>query len=323
MFTLRFWWFALACFFSHLPANGWAQTYPVKAIRYVTSGSAGSSADAIARLMGGGLTQYLGQLVIIDARPGAGANLGAEIAAKAPADGHTLYQPTVSQALNASLYRNLAYDLIRDFIPITQIVTDPAVVVVHPSLSVKSINELIKFAKARPGTLNYSSGGTGTFTFLAAELFKGQAGINLVHVPYKGGGPALTAVVAGEVPVYFSPLGVSIPHIRQGRLRPLAVTTIARVPVVPELPTISEAGLPGFQFGNWYGMAAPAKTPKKIITAIHGAAVAVLNNSALRQRINELGYVIVGSTPEEFAAFIKSQVATWAKVVRELNLTAD
>jgi len=323
MLTLRSCWFALACFISYLPANVWAQTYPAKPIRYITSGSAGSSADTIGRLMAGGLMQNLGQPVIVDARPGAGANLGAEIAAKAAADGYTLYQPTISQALNASLYRNLAYNLMRDFIPITQIATDPAVVVVHPSLPVKSINELIKLAKASPGNINYASAGTGTFTFLAGELFKAQAGVNLVHVPYRGGGPALNAVIAGEVSVYFAPVAASLPQIRQGRLRALAVGTIARVPLVPDLPTVAEAGLPGYESGNWYGLAAPAKTPKKTVATIYGAAAAALNNAALRQRINNLGYVVVGSTPEEFAFFMKSQVEKLAKVVRELHLTAE
>ena len=297
--------------------------YPSKPIRYITSGSAGSSADFIARLVGGGLAQQLDKPVIIDTRPGAGGNIGAELAAKAPADGYTLYQPTVSQALNMSLYRNLPYDLVRDFVPITQLVTDPAVVVVHPSLAVKSVSELIKLAKAQPSDLRYSSAGTGTFTFLAGELFKAQAGINLLHVPYRGGGPALTAVISGEALVYFSPLGVAMPHLQQSRLRALAVTTSTRVPVMPELPTVSESGVPGFQFGNWYGIAVPVGTPRAIVTRLHTAATAALNDPALRQRINDSGYVIIGSTSEEFAGYVKSQVDALAKVVRALSLTPD
>ena len=323
MFTLRFGWFALACLITNISASSWAQGYPAKPIRYITSGSAGSSADTLGRLLAEGLMQNLGQPVIVDARPGAGANLGAEIASKASADGYTVYQPTISQALNASLYRKLAYDLMRDFTFITQIATDPVVVVVHPSLPVKSISGLIKLAKAKPGALNYASAGTGTFTFLAGELFKGQAGINVTHVPYRGGGPALTAVISGEVSVYFAPLGVSLAHVRQGRVRALAVGTSARLSVAPELPTVAEAGLPGYEFANWYGLAAPAKTPKETIAVIHGAAVAALNSPALRQRISALGYVIVGSKPEEFAAYVKSEVEKLAKVVRELQLHAD
>jgi tripartite-type tricarboxylate transporter receptor subunit TctC len=304
-------------------AAGWAQGYPAKTVRYIVTGSPGSAADTLGRLVAEGLSQAFGRQVIVDNRSGGGSNIGPEIAAKAPADGYTLFQMTISHAVNVTLYRNLPYDLMRDFAPVTQLATDPAVLAVHPSLPVGSVSELIKFAKAKPGALNYASGGTGTFTFLAAELFKGQAGVNLVHVPYKGGGPALAAVIAGEVSVYFAPLGVALPHIQQRRLRPLAVTTAKRVSLTPELPTVAETGLPGYEAGNWYGLLAPAKTSKETIATIHGAAVTVLNNPAVGKSLNNLAFVPVGNRPDEFAAHIKAEVERLGQIVRTLNLTAD
>lgn len=321
--TLRVQSLAFACVFAQVPAVAWAQDYPTRSIRYIIGASAGSSADVIARLVGGGLTQRLGQTVVVDPRPGAGANIGPELAAKATPDGHTLYQTTISQALNVTLYRNLPYDLLRDFVPITQMVTEPTVIVVHPSVAATTIGELINLAKAKPGALNYSSAGTGTFTFLAGELFKARAGINLTHVPYKGGGPALTAVISNEVPVYFAPVSVGMPHARQGRLRALAVTALARLAIAQEVPTASESGLAGFQFGNWYGLVAPAKTPRKIVATLHGATVASLNDPAIHQRFTDLGYIVVGNTSEAFGAFMRSQVETLAKVVRDFNLKSD
>ncbi len=308
---------------SHCAGDVMAQSYPAKSLRLIVTGSPGSSGDTLGRLVAEGLSQSFGRQVILDNRPGGGANIGPAIAAKAPADGYTLFLVTISHAVNVTLYRGLPYSLMRDFTPVTQLVTDPAVLVVHHLLPAKSVSDLIKLAKAGPGTLNYASGGVGTFTFLAAELFKGQAGVNFTHVPYKGGGPALTAVVAGEVQVYFAPLGVALPHMRQGRLRPLAMTTLTRVSLLPELPTIAESGLPGFESGNWFGLLVPATTPPAIVGTIHGAAVGWLNNPAVMRLLSDLAYVPVGSRPAEFAAFIKHEAARLGKIVRALNLTPD
>ena len=255
--------------------------------------------------------------------PSAGSNLGPEFVAKSPADGYTLLQMTISHAVNVTLYKSLAYDLLRDFVPVTQLVTDPAVLVVHPSLPLRNVGELIRFAQKKPDALAYSSGGTGTFTFLAAELFSGQAGIKLLHVPYKGGGPALTAVIAGEVSVYFAPLGVAQPHLHSARLRPLGVTTLRRVPLLPELPTISEAGLKGYESGNWFGLLVPVKTPREVVAALHAASVAVLRDPAMIRRLNEMAYVPVGGTPDELAAHMRREVERLGRIVRALNLSAD
>lgn len=300
-----------------------AQTYPDKPVRLIVTGSPGSSGDTLGRLVAEGLTRKFGRQIILDNRPGGGANIGPDIAARSPPDGYTLFIVTISHAVNATLYRKLPYDIVRDFAPVTQLVTDPAALVVHSTVPAKSVDELIALARAKPGALNYASGGTGTFTFLAAELFKGQAGVDIVHVAYKGGGPALLAVAAGEVAVYFSPLGISLPHVRQGRLRALAVTTLKRVPMVPELPTVAESGLPGFEAGNWFGLLAPAATPKSVIGTVHDATVAWLNEPGAVKLLDELAYVRIGSTPQAFAAHIKSEVARLGKVVRALKLTAE
>ncbi len=299
-----------------LAAEGWAQTYPAKIVRYVVPMSPGSGADTIGRIVSGGLTQVFGQQVIVDNRTGAAGNIGAEAAARAPADGYTLFQASSTHAANVSLYRNLPYDLVRDFAPVTQLASSPSVLVVHPSLPVKSIAELVKLAKSRPGAINYSSTGIGSATWMAGELFKGMAGVGLLHVPYRGGGESLTAVVAGEVSVYFAPLAAALALIQQGRLRPLAVTTAKRLPLLPGYPTVAESGYPGYQSGNWYGIVAPAKTPKEIIATIRGAVVTTLHEPTVSKRLSDLGYVSVGDQPEEFGAFIKSEIATLAKIIQ-------
>jgi tripartite-type tricarboxylate transporter receptor subunit TctC len=314
---------ALICLTYPFMADGWAQAYPAKVVRYIVPMSPGSGADTIGRIVTGGLTQVFGQQVIVDNRTGAAGNIGAEAAARAPADGYTLFQASSTHAANVSLYRNLSYDLVRDFAPVTQLASSPSIVVVHPSLPVKSIAELVKLAKAKPGAINYASTGIGSATWVAGELFKGMAGVNLLHVPYRGGGESLTAVVAGEVSVYFAPLAAALPQVRQGRLRPLAVTTTKRLPLLPEYPTVAETGYSGYQSGNWYGVVVPAKTPKEIIATIRGAVVAALNDPNVSKRLSDLGYVSVGDQPEEFAAFIKSEIATLAKIIQQTGATVN
>ena len=315
--------FAVALLLLFVDAVCIAQPYPAKPVRYVVTGSPGSSTDAFGRFMAEGLGQQFNRQFVVDNRTGAGSNIGPEFVAKSTADGYTLLQMTISHTVNVTLYKSLAYDLLRDFAPVTQLVTDPAVLVVHPSLPVRSVADLIRLAKRQPEALSYSSGGTGTFTFLAAELFNGQAGINMLHVPYKGGGPALTAVIAGEVSVYFAPLGVAQPHLQSARLRPLGVTTLKRVPLFPALPTISEAGLKGYESGNWFGLLVPAKTPREIVAALHNAAVAVLRDPVMVKRLNDMAYVPVGGTPDELATHIRREVERLGKIVRALNLSAD
>ncbi len=300
-----------------------AQSYPLRTVRYIVPISAGSGADTIGRIVTAGMAQVFGQQVIVDNRTGAATNLGAEIAAKAPADGYTLFQVSSTHAINATLYRKLAYDLVNDFAPVTQLASSPSALVVHPSLPVKTVAELVKLTKARPGEMNYGSTGAGSATFLAAELFKGMAGVNIVHVPYRGGGEGLTAIVSGEVSVYFAPLAPTLPHIRQGRVRALAVTTLNRLGQLPQLPTIAESGYPGYQAGNWYGIMVPVKTPREIVTAVRSGAVAAMSEPATHQRLLDLGYIIAGNQPEEFAAFIKAEIAALGKIIRQTGVTAE
>ncbi len=314
---------AVTALLGQISTDGWAQVYPSKPVRYLSGASTGSGGDTLGRLVAAELSQAFGQQVLVDNRPGAGGNIVAEVAAKAPPDGYTILQGTAAYAVYASLYRNLSYDLMRDFAPVTQLATGAYVAVVHPSLPVKSIGELIKLAKAKPGAINYSSAGAGGPTFMAAELFKAQAGVDLLHVPYKGGGPALTAVIASEVSVHFPPISTALPNIQAGRLRALAVTTARRVPLTPELPTIAESGLPGFESGNWYGLLVPVKTRRETIATIRGAVLSVLNNPTVNKRLSDLGFVTVGNQPEEFAAYIKLEVERMGKIVRAFNLTPD
>jgi tripartite-type tricarboxylate transporter receptor subunit TctC len=300
-----------------------AQPYPQKVIRYIVPGGPGSGADLLGRIVGGGIGKVFGQQVIVDNRSGAGGNIGAELAARAPRDGYTLLQISLTHALNVSLYRRLSYDLVRDFAPITQIATASYLVAVHPSLPARTISDLVKLAKARPGAINYASAGTGTPTFLAAELFKAKAGVNLVHVAYKGGGEALTSVLSGETQVYFSPVTTAAPFLGRGQLRGLGVTTLKRLAQLPQIPTVAESGYPGFQSGNWYGLMAPAVTPPEIITAIREATLTALRDPAIDKRLTDLGFVPLGDTSQEFSAHLKAEVAALGKVVRDLSLSAD
>lgn len=304
-----------------LATNSWAQSYPAKPVRYIMPTTGAS--EVVGRLIAQGMSDALGQQVFVDVRAGASGNIGAEIAAKAPADGYTVLQVTQSHTVNVSLFRSLAYDLTRDFAPITKADLSPMIVVVHPSLPAKSIGDLVKLAKGRPGAINYSSAGVGTSTYLAAELFKSTADVNLVEVPYRGGGPAVNAVVSGEVPVYFAPIATALPFVRQGRLRALAVCTAKRMPMLPEYPTVAESGYPGYESSNWHGLVAPAKTPKEIITVIHAAAIAALNRPDISKRIQDLGMTPIGDQPGEFSEFLKADIEKWRKIVRQKGLTAD
>ncbi len=302
---------------------GWAQGYPAKVIRWVVPSSAGGGADTVTRLVANALPPVLGQRVVVDNRAGASGNIGSEIVAKSQPDGYTWIMINNAQAANVSLHKKLPYDLIRDFAPVMQIDSSPHVVVVHPSLPAKSIGDLVKLAKAKPGALDYASAGTGTVTFLAAELFKADAGVNLTHVPYKGGGESLLSIVSGETAVYFSPLVVAISHMRQGRLRALAVTSKKRIPLVADIPTVAESGYPNYEFSLWNGLLVPAQTPKETIAVIRNAVVTVLNTPDVSKRFAEMGSTAVGNQPEEFGTFLKAEVDKLAKVIAKLNLADE
>ena len=300
-----------------------AQAFPSKTLRYVVTGSPGSGADTLGRLIADSLSQTLGKQVVVENRAGGGSNLAAELVAHAAPDGYTMLHNTITQAVNVSLYRNLSYDVVRDFAAITQLATGPAVLVVHPSLPVRTLPELLKLAHARPGDLNFGSGGTGTYSFLAMELLKGRARINLLHSPYKGGGAALNAILSGETAVYFAPVGVALPNIQEKRLRALGVSTSRRVSIAPDLPTVSEAGVPGYESGNWYGMVVPVKTPPETLAILRAAALTVLRNPSTVKRMQDFGYVPIGNTPDEFNAYIKLEIERLGNIVRAFNLQPD
>ena len=269
------------------------------------------------------MSQHLGQQIVVDPRTGANGNLGAEIAAKAPADGYTLLQITQSHTFNTSYFKKLAFDLVQDFTPITLTDISPMIVVVHPSFPAKTVADLVRVAKAKPGAVFYGSAGVGTSTYLAAELFKASANINLTEVPYRGGAPSLTAVIAGEVPVYFSPVATGVPLVQQGRLRALAVSTLKRLPAYPEIPTVAESGYPGFEASNWHGLVAPARTSPEIIATLNAAVVSGLKRPEIASRVRELGYAIVAGTPAEFAEFIRTDIEKWRRIVQDKNLSAE
>ena len=304
-----------------LPQGALAQNYPARTVRLVASSTGG--VEIVARILADKLSQSFGQQVIVDPRAAAAGNVAAEIVAKAPADGYTVLMMTITHTVNASLYRNLPYDLVRDFAPVTRLVSTPLVVVAHPSLPAKSIGELVKLAKAKPGAINYASAGTGRPTHLAPELFKKQAGVNMVHVPYKGGGEAQTSVVVGETSVYFANIGTALPFIQQGALRALGVTSVKRVPMLPDCPTIAEAGYPGYQAESWFGLMVPAKTPGEVIATIRAATISALNNPDVVKRLNALAYIPVGDQSAEFGAYIHSEIARYRRVVNDLRLTVD
>jgi tripartite-type tricarboxylate transporter receptor subunit TctC len=308
---------ALTC----LPvAAGWGQVFPSKPIRCIVPSSPGGAADAATRLVASALPAVLGQQVVVENRAGASGNIGTAAAAKAPPDGYTWIMINNAQAANATLQKDPSFDLLRDFAPVTQVDSAPHIILVHPSVPVGSVRELVDLAKSRPESVDYASAGIGTVTFLAAELFNAQAGIRLRQVPYKGGGESLLSILRGETQVYFSPLSVAIGHMRGNRVRALAVTSKTRMPLVPEVPTVAESGYPNYEFNLWNGLLVPANTPKEIIATIRNAVVTALNSPEVRNRLLDVGSTGVGSRPEEFGVFLKSEVEGIANVAKKLNL---
>ncbi len=300
-----------------------AQDYPSKPIRFVLPFPPGGGTDTLARIVGQKLAQDFGQTIVMDNRPGAGANIGAEIAAHSAPDGYTILMGNIAHAVNVTLYSKPGYDLVKDFAPITLLAAAPNILVVHPSIAAKSVKELIALAKAKPGQLNYASSGSGSSAHLAGELFKNLAGVDLVHIPYKGGGPAVISLVAGEAAIGFATMPSVLPQVKAGKLRALAVTTAKRSPAVPDLPTIAEAGVPGYEANTWYGVLAPGKTPKSIIALLHDKFVKLMQSADIRERVAVHGYEPETNTPQEFAAYIKSEIAKWGKVVKAAGIRAD
>jgi len=300
-----------------------AQAYPNKPIKMIVPIGAGSLTDIVGRAVAQGVSQAWGQPVVADNRAGANGTIGVEIATKSAPDGYTLTMISSSHSVNVSLYKKLPYDLIKDLSPITQATTQPYALVVHPSVAAKSVRELIALAKAKPGTLNYGSSGTGGLSHLSGALLSSLAGLTMTHIPYKGGAPAMTDVIAGQIQMLFSTILQSHAHIKAGRLRALAVTTVKRSAGAPELPTMQEAGVPGYEVAGWYGVLAPAKTPQPIIAKLNQEIVRILQTQEMKDRLSADGSEPVGTTPEQFGAHIRSEVAKWSKVVKEAGIRAE
>ena len=305
------------------PASVLAQAYPSKPIRIVVAFAPGGIADTAARSFSQKLAEVLGQPVVIENRAGAGGITGAEVVARAAPDGHTLLVTSISHTINPSVRKNLPFDAVRDFTPVTLIMDAPNFLVVHPSLPAKSVKELVALARARPGQISYASSGTGTSTHLSGELFKALSRIDLVHVPYKGGGPAVIDLTGGHVQMMFSTLPSVLGQVRAGKLRGLAVTGARRFPAAQEYPTMIEAGVPGYEVSGWSGMFAPAGAPRDVVARIAGEVGKILRAPDVKERFSTLGAEPVGNSPDEFAAFVRSEIAKWKKVVDFAKIQAD
>lgn len=308
-----------------LSAAAWAQTrdFPTRPVRMVVPVPPGGSVDVVARILGQKMGELMGQNVIIDHRPGATTIVGSEHVARSPGDGYTLLINTLPLVVNPALFPKIPFDVERDFAPVSLLGSSPFVLVVHPSVPVKSVKELIALARAQPGKLNYSSAGNGSNLHVAAELFKTLTGTNMVHVPYGGGGPALIAILNGEADLSFLSLVAVTAHLATGRMRALGITSTRRSRVLPQLPTIAEAGVPGYEFGAWFGVLAPASTPAHIVTALNDYITRALRDPAMAERFAKEGAEIVASSPAELGAHIKSELGRWAKVVKAAGMRMD
>ncbi len=300
-----------------------AQTYPTKPVRLIVGFTPGGGVDINARLLAAELTKSLGQQVLVDNRPGAGTNIANEFVAKAAPDGYTLLMNTAAVVINMSLYKKVNYDAIKDFAPVSLFSESPNVLVVHPSLPVKNVKDLVALAKTKPGAMNFSSAGSGTTQHLSGELFKLRSGTSIVHVPYKGSAPSLTALLGGEVEMTFANIPAISSHVKSGRLRPLALTGLKRAAQLPNVPTMKEAGVPGVEVVVWYGVLAPAATPRDIVNTLAGAIAKVARAPDTRQRLLDQGAEPVGDTPEQFGKILREELTRWAEVVKVSGAKAD
>ena len=306
------------------PADaGAAQPFPNKPIRMIVAVPPGGPADTLSRIISPQLTEAMGQAIVIDNRAGANGNIAYEMTARAVPDGYTITAVAAGVAINPSLYREVKYDPIRDLAPITQGISVPNILVVHPAVPAKSVSELLAYARARPGQLVFASAGNGTSGHLALEQFRLVSKADFIHVPYKGGGPALTELLGGQAQALFSIALTAIPQVKGGRVRALAITSAKRSALAPELPTVAESGFPGFEAIGWFGWVAPAKMPNEIVVRFNREIVRILNLPEMRERLRQLGADPVGNSPAEFAAFIKSEHDKWAKVIKQANIRAE
>lgn len=308
------WLIAMTALAAVLPAS--AQNYPVKTVRVIVPYAAGGNTDFTARTLGAKLAEMWGQQVIVDNRPGGGTNIGSELAARAAPDGYTLFMGGASNAVNMTLYSRPPYDTLRDFAPVVWCVQGAAVLAAHPSLPARNLKELIGLAKARPGQLNFASAGLGSSNHMAGELFKVMAGVNIVHVPYKGNTPSIVDTLAGNVEMLFSGVPALIPHIKSGRLRAIAISSKARFPAVPDVPTFDESGVKGYEASNWFGLMAPIKVPREVISRVNTDVNKVLAGSEVKTRFERDGLVPKGGTPEFFGDFIRAEIDKYARVIK-------
>jgi len=323
-FTVRRGLLAAAAACALWPALAAAQAFPTKPITIIVPFAAGGTTDILARIIAQGLTAELGQSVVVDNRAGAGGNIGGQAAARAAADGYTLFMGTVgTHAINAALYKKMPFDPVKDFAPLTRVANVPNLLVANPAQPFKTVQELIAYAKANPGKINFGSSGSGSSIHLSGELFKSMAKVDMQHVPYKGSAPAVTDLLGNQIAIMFDNMPSAIQHVRSGKLRAIAVTTAKRSPELPDVPTIAEAGVPGYEATSWFGMFAPAATPAPVVGQLNKALVKVLAQPDIKKKINEQGAETAGETPEQFAAFIQQEAVKWGKVVRESGASVD
>jgi tripartite-type tricarboxylate transporter receptor subunit TctC len=313
---------AMAALAMAAPSGAWAQSYPNKAIRLIVPFTPGGGTDILARTIGQKLQESFGQQVLVDNRPGAGGTTGAEMAAKSPADGYTILMVSASYAVNAALYP-LPFDPLKDLAPVSQVATVPFVLTATPSLPAANIKELLALAKAKPGSITYASSGIGSSPHLAGELLKLMAGIDMLHVPYKGGGPAVTDQLGGRVQLLFNTILQALPYVKSGKLKALAVGSLQRSAAAPEIPTITESGVPGYDFSNWFGILAPGATPRNVSGTLQAEIVKHLNGADLRARLAGEGAEVVGSTPEEFGRVIRADIEKYQRIVKAANVKIE
>lgn len=315
---------SLAAGTAALPGAALAQAFPTRPITIVVPFSAGGTTDILARLVGQYLSTELGQPVVVENKAGAGGNIGGQYAAKAAADGYTLFMGTVgTHAINASLYKKMPFDPVKDFAPLTRVANVPNLLVVNPKQPFRTVPEMIAYAKANPGKINFGSPGNGSSPHLSGELFKSMTKVDLTHIPYKGSAPAVTDLLGNQIAIMFDNMPSVIPHVRSGKLHAIAITTSKRSPELPDVPTIAEAGVPGYEAMSWFGMFAPAATPKPVLNKLSGALAKVLANPEVKKKIADQGGEPVNETPAQFATFIKSESAKWGKVVKESGASLD
>ncbi|MBI2509762.1 MAG: tripartite tricarboxylate transporter substrate binding protein [Betaproteobacteria bacterium] len=308
-----------------LPAAAQAQAaYPARTIRFVVPCPPGGIADVFARVIGQKFNEAWGQQVVVENRTGAGGNIAAEFVARSPADGYTLVMGSIgTHSVNVSLFRKLPYDPVRDFAPVALVMEADGLLVVHPSVPVKTVKELIALARARPGQLTYASAGNGTASHLAGELFKMMAKVDMVHVPYKGNAPAITDLLGGQTSLLFATMPTVLPQVQAGRLRAIAVTGPVRSPAAPDLPSIAEAALPGFEVTNWIGIFAPAGTPRDAVTKLNSETIRIMRAPEIQNRLLNEGAKSPAKTPEEFGAYVRAEIAKWAKVIQQAGIRVD